>query len=203
VSNGANDNQFTDKYEKAGTIGGALIERFYSAVNELLSLASQPNDRVLEVGAGAGFSTQRLLAKQPTLQLTSSEFGPSLAAKCRALNPHTPVIRESVYQLAHPDKSFDGVIMLEVLEHLDDPDRALEALQRVARKFVILSTPREPLWRMLNMARLKYLSDLGNTPGHINHWSTRQLTRKVAPYFHVSEVRTPVPWTILLLQPRP
>lgn len=89
MANDASDSQFTDKYEKAGTIGGALIERFYSAVNELLSLASQPNDRVLEVGAGAGFSTQRLLAKQPTLQLTSSEFGLQLGGKMPcAESPH-------------------------------------------------------------------------------------------------------------------
>lgn len=203
MSNEADDSQFTGKYEKAGKIGGALIERFYAGVAELLSIASQPGDQVLEVGAGAGFSTQRLRAKHPALQLTSSEFGASLAAKCRAMNPTTTVLRESVYQLAHPDQSFDGVVMLEVLEHLDRPDHALQELRRVARKFVILSTPREPLWRLLNMARLKYLADFGNTPGHINHWSTHQLARKVAPWFDVVEVRTPVPWSILLLRPKP
>jgi hypothetical protein len=29
--------------------------------------------------------------------------------------------------------------------------------------------PREPIWRIGNMARGRYLGDLGNTPGHIQH----------------------------------
>ena len=37
--------------------------------------------------------------------------------------------------------------------------------------------PREPLWRGLNMARGAYLKDLGNTPGHVNHWSKRSFHR--------------------------
>ena len=40
---------------------------------------------------------------------------------------------------------------------------------------LLVSVPREPLWRGLNMARGAYMRDLGNTPGHVNHWSKRAL----------------------------
>ena len=41
------------------------------------------------------------------------------------------------------------------------------------RGYLLVCVPREPLWRGLNMARGAYLKDLGNTPGHLNHWSKR------------------------------
>jgi hypothetical protein len=60
--------------------------------------------------------------------------------------------------------------------------------------------PREPIWRLLNMMRGKYIGSLGNTPGHLQHWSTSEFRKFVAPVFNVVEVRTPLPWTILLMQ---
>jgi 2-polyprenyl-3-methyl-5-hydroxy-6-metoxy-1,4-benzoquinol methylase len=91
---------------------------------------------------------------------------------------------------------------LEVLEHLENPDRGLEELVRVCRGHLVVSVPREPLWRLLNMARLKYLPRLGNTPGHVNHWSTRSFVRWLARQAEVEAVRTPWPWTIVLARPR-
>ena len=62
---------------------------------------------------------------------------------------------------------------IEVLEHVPDPERTVSEMARVAKRWVLVSVPREPLWRGLNMARGAYIKDLGNTPGHINHWSKR------------------------------
>ena len=53
------------------------------------------------------------------------------------------------------------------------PEATLAEMARVARRHLLVSVPREPLWRGLNMARGAYLRDLGNTPGHVNHWSKR------------------------------
>ena len=53
------------------------------------------------------------------------------------------------------------------------PERALAEMARVARGYLLVSVPREPLWRALNIARGAYVRDLGNTPGHLNHWSRR------------------------------
>ena len=71
-------------------------------------------------------------------------------------------------------------------------------LFRSARGYVLLSTPREPLWRLLNVARGAYLGALGNTPGHVQHWSRRGLRRLVERQFTVDQERLPVPWTVLL-----
>jgi hypothetical protein len=63
-----------------------------------------------------------------------------------------------------------------------------------------VSVPREPLWRALNVARGAYLAQLGNTPGHVNHWSKRAFVSLLGRYGEVVEARSPFPWTMLLVR---
>ncbi len=50
------------------------------------------------------------------------------------------------------------------------------------------------------MARGAYLAQLGNTPGHLNHWSRRSFTRLLSRFGQVVELRSPFPWTMLLVR---
>ncbi|MHB1141359.1 MAG: class I SAM-dependent methyltransferase [Sulfuricaulis sp.] len=192
---------FRDKYTKPGRIGNVLVNRFYGAIEELVLGHASKADTVLEIGVGEGFSTQKIRAMLPRdINLEVSEFDSDLARLAQQRNPDVRVSQESIYQLNRETASFDLVICLEVLEHLTDPSAALSELARVSRRYVMVSVPREPLWRALNLLRGKYFRHLGNTPGHIQHWSVRGFCQLVRPLFHVLEVRKPLPWTILLLQ---
>jgi hypothetical protein len=88
------------------------------------------------------------------------------------------------------------------MEHLEQPQRALQALQRITTSDLILSVPREPLWRVLNLARGKYVPALGNTPGHLQHWSRRGFISLASRFFDVVEVVSPLPWTMLHCKPK-
>lgn len=197
------DAEFTDKYERTDGVGAWLVDRFYDGVTELLEPVICPGYSVMEIGCGAGYSTERLRQRMPDgVAFSGSDIGASLVRKARERNPDTPIIQQSAYSLAMPNKSADVLVMMEVLEHLENPAAALKELARVARHYVLISTPREPIWRALNMARGKYLGAFGNTPGHIQHWSSAGLQRMVAPWFEMQAMRCPLPWTILLLTPR-
>ncbi len=76
-------------------------------------------------------------------------------------------------------------------------------LHRVARRDLVTSVPREPLWCALNLARGKYIKDKGNTPGHINHWSKKRFAELVDRRFDVRAVRSPLPWTMVAASVRP
>ena len=200
---------FAHKYtdEGQGKIGGKLINGYFAAVESLVN-ATHINEKVtfraIEIGCGEGFSTQRLhkmLPEHGTLQ--ASEYVDSLVPKAQGNNPNVEIIQESAYELKHPNDSFDVVFLLEVLEHLDYPDKALAEIARILKPdgHLILGVPREPLWCMLNMARGKYLSHFGNTPGHLNHWSKLTLTAYIEKYFGpVRQTRSPLPWTLVLDQ---
>jgi SAM-dependent methyltransferase len=100
-----------------------------------------------------------------------------------------------VYALPYPDRAFDVVVATEVLEHLHDPSGAVRELLRVARKAVILTVPHEPWWRLANMMRGKYLSDFGNTPGHVQHWTRTGFVRLLALQTNAPRVRGVGLWT--------
>ncbi|MDH3716412.1 MAG: class I SAM-dependent methyltransferase [Gammaproteobacteria bacterium] len=195
--------EFTGKYTSNSGIAQRLIEHFFTAVESLYRRTGCGMSSALEVGAGEGFSTRRLHAMlDEGVSFEASELLPDQVKAARSRNPQLRITQESIYDLQRLADSADLVFCLEVLEHLEEPRKALAELARVARHYVIVSTPNEPLWRVLNFARGKYLRDWGNTPGHIQHWSTRSLCDLVAERFEVCALEKPLPWSCLLLKPR-
>lgn len=200
---------FAHKYteEGQGKVGGKLIDGYFNAVASLVQqtgIEKKIDYQAIELGCGEGFSTQRLHSLLPSNgTLQASEYVDSLVPKAQGNNPNVEVIQESVYELKHPNDSFDVVFLLEVLEHLDYPDKALAEISRVLKPdgYLILGVPREPLWCTLNMARGKYLNHFGNTPGHLNHWSKITLKNYTEKHFGpIRQSRSPLPWTIVLAQ---
>jgi 2-polyprenyl-3-methyl-5-hydroxy-6-metoxy-1,4-benzoquinol methylase len=122
-------------------------------------------------------------------------------ARAQGSDPEVFVAR-SIYDMTPDRDGADLIVCCEVLEHVERPHDALRALQSIATGYVIVSVPREPIWRALNLARGKYVGALGNTPGHIQHWSRHAFIALVSQYFEVVDVRSPLPWTLLLCRVR-
>jgi ubiquinone/menaquinone biosynthesis C-methylase UbiE len=187
-----------DKYGTRNPIARAMMSRFLRAVTELYTLVAP--ESVLEVGCGEGRLAQHLVTSAPRpRRFVATDVDTS--ALDRGLDPLIETRPASLYELPFQDASFDLVVCCEVLEHLDVPEAGLDEVARVARRAVILSTPREPLWRALNVVRGRYVRDLGNTPGHVQHFSRRALERLARRRLRVVGRRLPIPWTVLLGEP--
>jgi ubiquinone/menaquinone biosynthesis C-methylase UbiE len=189
-----------DKYGSKNPVERALMGSFLRAVTEFYDRAAP--ETVLEVGCGEGRLAQHLVtrAAPPPRRFVACDL--ELTALAPGLDPRIEPREASIYALPFEDRSFDLVVCCEVLEHLADPERGLSEVARVARRAVIVSTPREPLWRAMNMMRGKYLRDLGNTPGHVQHFGRRALLRLVGSRLRVLAARSPLPWTVVLGEPR-
>ncbi|MBP9763572.1 MAG: class I SAM-dependent methyltransferase [Candidatus Pacebacteria bacterium] len=190
--------QFTDKYKKANFIEKILLKNFF---NTIKSIIPENTKSVAEIGCGAGISTEKLrdfFINQQTF--FASDLDPELVEMAKEKNKGVSFGVESIYDLNHTDGEFDLVFCLEVMEHLEEPEKALKEISRITKEYVIISVPREPLWRILNMARGSYWKDLGNTPGHINHWSKRGVSKFISREFKVLKVCSSTPWTIVLAQ---
>ena len=115
-------------------------------------------------------------------------------------HPNLQYVVMKAENLPFAENEFEVATAIEVLEHVPDPAHTVAEMARIASKWLLVSVPREPLWRGLNMARGAYLKDLGNTPGHLNHWSRKAFVQLLSQHGTVEEIRSPFPWTMLLVR---
>lgn len=183
-----------DKYASTNPIERRLMAGFFAALDA--ALPADPPATVLEVGVGEGEVSARVRKRWPDATVVGADLPDDDLAGSWRLRGMTGLFAD-IARMPFPAKAFDLVLAIEVLEHVPDPDAALAELARLARGHLVLSVPREPIWRVANMARGRYLGALGNTPGHIQHWSRRGFVAQVGAHVDVVTVRTPFPWTMI------
>jgi 2-polyprenyl-3-methyl-5-hydroxy-6-metoxy-1,4-benzoquinol methylase len=187
-----------DKYSTTNPIERRLVHGFLADLDELVERTGA--QQAHEVGCGEGEISMRLARDGLRVRGTDAFERVIEEARRRASADALEIDYEatSVESLDADRHAAELIVCCEVLEHLDDPVGALEKLVELARPWLIVSVPREPLWRVLNMARLKYLGALGNTPGHLGHWSKRGFLELLSGQVEVVEARSPLPWTMAL-----
>ena len=188
-----------DKYGSTNPVVRRLMARFEATLEELFTQAAPST--LLDVGCGEGVLTHRWAARIEGRVVGIDLDDPHLHEQWKdrqADNLEYRVMKAE--NLPFADGEFEVATAIEVLEHVPDPEHTVAEMARVASRHLLVSVPREPLWRMLNMARGAYLKDLGNTPGHLNHWSKRSFVSLLARHGEVVEARSPFPWTMLLVR---
>jgi SAM-dependent methyltransferase len=191
----------TKKYRNENPVQRALIRRFVSSLHDLFIEAS-PVSSVLEVGVGEGFISGYLSEKFPSIRFAGVDLAASDIDKLREKFPRIEAHVGSAYDVAKLGGGFDLVICAEVLEHLDEPGRALDQMLALAPKRLLLSVPHEPFFMLSNLARLKNVTRLGNDPEHVNHWGPRSFRRMLEARLDVLRLTTSYPWILALTSPR-
>ena len=189
-----------DKYGSTNPVVRRLMAGFESDLDQLFARAAP--DSVLDVGCGEGVLTAswaERLGEKPIVGIDLED--PKLQAEWeRRRRPNLRFVPMIADQLAFTDNEFDLATAIEVLEHVPEPESTLAEMARVAREHLLVSVPREPLWRALNVARGAYLRQLCNTPGHVNHWSKRAFVQLLEHHGEVIDIRSPFPWTMVLVR---
>jgi 2-polyprenyl-3-methyl-5-hydroxy-6-metoxy-1,4-benzoquinol methylase len=190
-----------DKYGSTNPVVRRLMARFEGTLDELFAQADPQS--LLDVGCGEGVLThqwaQHVGDERRVVGIDLDD--PALHAEwAKRTAPNLEYRVMKAENLPFADGEFDAATAIEVLEHVPDAEHTVAEMARVASGHLLVSVPREPLWRGLNMARGAYWRDLGNTPGHVNHWSKRGFVSLLSRYGVVEEARSPFPWTMLLVR---
>jgi 2-polyprenyl-3-methyl-5-hydroxy-6-metoxy-1,4-benzoquinol methylase len=189
-----------DKYGSTNPVVRRLMGSFERTLDELMQRA-EPSS-LLDVGCGEGVLVHRWAQSLPNSRVVGIDLEEESIQEgwSQRQAPNLEYRTMPAEDLPFATDEFELATAIEVLEHVPDPEHTVAEMARCAKRHLLVSVPREPLWRMLNMARGAYLSQLGNTPGHLNHWSRRSFARLLAQHGEIAELRSPFPWTMLLVR---
>lgn len=190
------EGNYYNKYETQNSLEKIIIRRFFNSLMALLGKIEFHN--LHEAGCGEGYIAKYIAGAYPGVDITASDLSENIIRRAENKMSKISFSTESIYSLSYSDNYFDLVIASEVLEHLEEPEKALTEILRVSNKYILLSVPREPIWRICNMARGKYLGRCGNTPGHVQHWSNRSFMNFIGKQCQIIEARYPFPWSMVL-----
>ena len=188
-----------DKYGSGNPVVRRLMATFQRSLGELFERVDPGS--VLDVGCGEAILTHQWAVARPATRVVGFDLeDPEIQRHWQERT--APNLEYRILRAQEPFPFAPGEFALataiEVLEHVPDPEHAVAEMARCARGgHLLVSVPREPLWRALNVARGAYVKDLGNTPGHVNHWSRRSFEALLARHGEVVETRSPFPWTMV------
>lgn len=107
-----------------------------ACIEYMIQHADKKSETLLDVGSGRGYFLN-VLADRTPYKLTGVDMSdniPGLKAN---------YVQGFIEKLPFPDKSFDIVTCTHTIEHIINLKQALDELKRVARKQVIIVTPRQ------------------------------------------------------------
>jgi SAM-dependent methyltransferase len=151
--------------------------------------------RVLEVGCGAGRYLRALRELRPELALVGADVSRAALERLAARAPEIETRLATTDALPATDAEFDAVLVIDVLEHVPEPDRLLSEVHRVLAPGGILhlhvpceGDPRS-LWRWLpgQAGPRGWKRRLG---GHLHRFRREEVLRRVeAAGFSLLRVR--------------
>lgn len=194
------EGNYFNKYKSGNFIIKIIMKKFFSSIDNLLSLISYKT--VYEAGCGEGEISNFVyeLSRGGGISFTASDISEKIISQAKIEYPYINFKIASIYKTGESRNKYNLVIASEVLEHLEYPEKALKELFKISNKYVLISVPNEPLWRILNMCRGKYLSNFGNTPGHIQHWTKKSFIKMLSKYGKIVKISFPIPWIVVLLK---
>lgn len=151
----------------------AWAQRRGAAMLAILQTLPLQRPRILDMGCGTGWFTEKLAGMGEATGVELSEVAVSLA---RSRYPHATFAAGNVLEMPLPVAHFDVVVSLEVIAHVAEQGRYLERAAQVLKPqgHLIITTVNKFVHDRLDWEE--------DSPGHIRYWldrrSFRQLLRR-------------------------
>lgn len=163
-------------------------EKRHEAVLASLTSLSLDRPRILDVGCGPGWYTERFARFGDVTGIDLSEEAIQMA---KARFPHINFLAGNLYEIALPAKSFDVVISQEVIDHVDDAAIFVDRVAGVIRRggYLIVSCANKFV-----MDRMRSGDFPVQPPQHIaRHLDRQKLRQLLRGHFRLIENKTIIP----------
>jgi demethylmenaquinone methyltransferase / 2-methoxy-6-polyprenyl-1,4-benzoquinol methylase len=147
------------------------VAKRYDLTNDILSLgqdrrwrtavlravAPQPGERVLDLAAGTGTSSEPLAAAGAAV--VPCDFSQGMLQVGKGARPHLPFVAGDATRLPFDDDAFDAVTISFGLRNIVDPDAGLREMRRVTRPGgrLVVCEFSSPTWAPFRTVYLEYL----------------------------------------------
>jgi len=187
------------KYFSKNPIKKFLIKKFLTKINNVFKKIDAKN--ILEAGCGDGYIIEYLNNNSAKKYAISGfDISDEKITHAAKINKHAHLYKDNIYNTSQKSDSFDLVLCLEVLEHLQNPEKALLELKRITKKYCLISVPHEPFFSLGNFMFGKNIRKFGRDKEHINFWNKKQVVNLINNYFHIRSIDTSFPWIIILAE---
>ena len=156
-------------------------------INKFVNHINKKEINLLDVGGGAGLIlklTSEHLKKNHKIKVNkySLDLTPKMLKIQKKNNPDIKkLLNEDITKTSLKDKEIDITLLIDVLEHVPNPENALKELERISN-YVILKVPLENniLTKLFNFITLgKSRKNIIKTMGHINRYNYSCLKKQI------------------------
>lgn len=159
-----------EQYAKGGL--GRLYWDYRDRI--VLSCLAAQDKKIVDVGCGEGITLEKVLRLYPDNDVVGIDALRENVDIC--LRHNLPARQGDVYHLDMADNSVDTVFLVEVIEHLEDSEKAIREIHRVLKVSgkLIVVFPNDRFFKLCRLLTLKF-REVVYDPGHVMQWTPKAM----------------------------
>ena len=139
-----------------------------------LSLVRSTDNTIVDVGCGEGITLEKLHSLFPEKRVSGID---TLTENINICRNHGCIVKQGdVYDLPYPAKSVDCVLFLEVIEHLEYPEIAIQEIHRILAPGgrLVIVFPNDMIFKIARILTLRF-REAAYDPGHLRQWTPHEM----------------------------